>query len=101
MILLLFFRIWNVAKLWVYKVASDDGNIYPKRAEVNSSHPSWGVMNVKAGDLIWVGSIGNQFQKGVGLSESLHELSYNGKQIRLWNFHSQPENSACESGINE
>lgn len=64
-----------------------------------SSSPSNGVLNVKCGDLVWVGDRKNYAENPSGLGGSIDKLYYNGKLIPFWNFHSQPSSAICDGAF--
>lgn len=70
------------------------------RMATNNSNPSWGILDVKFGDLAWIGGVGHVAQKNSGVSGCMHKIYFNGKQIGLWNFYSQPNKNGCETCVN-
>lgn len=89
-------RIWNVGKLTIKKIVPD-GNA--PISVVNTSNPAWGILDVKSEDLAWIGSVGTHNYNSNGLPGCIHQISFNGKQIGLWNFHSQSAKGSCKGCI--
>lgn len=88
-------------EIWVVETSMKDYNSENMKSNVstlpisNSSNPSKGVLNVKCGDLIWVGYREGYSQNNTGLGGSIDKLYYNGERIPFWKFYSQPPSAIC------